>query len=67
MRALFPDVAAGDSLSGLYLPGRGARFFHNGEPLGEIDDAQFARAFFSIWLDPRTSAPDLRAALLGER
>jgi hypothetical protein len=67
MRALFPDVAAGDSLSGLYLPGRGARFFHNGQPLGEIDDAQFARAFFSIWLDPRTSAPDLRAALLGER
>ena len=67
MRALFPDVAAGDSLSGLYLPGRGARFFHNGQPLGEIDDVQFARAFFAIWLDPRTSAPDLRAALLGER
>ena len=64
MRRLFPDVAAGDTLAGEHLPGRGARFLHNGQPLGEITDPEFSRAFFSIWLDPRTSAPDLRAALL---
>jgi hypothetical protein len=31
---------------------------------GEIAEPEFARLFFAIWLDPRTSAPDLRAALL---
>ena len=67
MRALFPDVAEGDSLTGLHLPGRGARFFFNGQLLGEIEDPNFSRAFFAIWLDPRTRAPSLRAALLGGR
>jgi hypothetical protein len=67
MQALFPDVAEGDSLTGEHLPGRGARFFHNGRLLGEIDDPQFSRAFFSIWLDPRTREPALRAELLGGR
>jgi hypothetical protein len=65
MRDLFPDVAPGDTLAGEHLPSRGARFLRNGAPLGEIADAEFSRAFFSIWLDPRTSAPELRAALLG--
>ncbi|MGD9951555.1 MAG: chalcone isomerase family protein [Burkholderiales bacterium] len=65
MRRLFPDVEAGDALAGEHLPGQGARFFRNGAPLGEIADPEFSRAFFSIWLDPRTSAPALRAALLG--
>ena len=44
---LFPDVAHGDSITGHYLPG-GVRFVHNGRPLGAIDDAQFAHAFFAI-------------------
>lgn len=65
MRALFPDVAAGDTLSGVYVPGRGARFYYNDRALGAIEDPEFARAFFAIWLDPRTSAPELRTALLG--
>ena len=65
MRALFPDVEDGTTLAGLHLPGRGARFFLNGQPLGEVADAAFSQAFFSIWLDARTSAPDLRTALLG--
>jgi len=33
--------------------------------LGAIEDPEFARVFFAIWLDPRTQTPDLRAALLG--
>ena len=66
MRRLFPDVAPGDTLAGEHLPGYGVRFWRNGAPLGEVADAEFSRAFFSIWLDPRTSAPQLRAALLGQ-
>jgi hypothetical protein len=64
MRGLFPDVKEGDRLAGQFTPGQGVRFYFNGTPLGQAQDAEFAQAFFSIWLSPRTSAPDLRAALL---
>ena len=64
MEALFPDVHDGTRISGIYLPGQGARFYLNGNPLGEIADSEFARAFFAIWLDPRTSASSLRNQLL---
>lgn len=66
MRQLFPDVRAGDRLTGVHRPGEGARFFLNGRRLGEVADAAFARQFFAIWLSPRTSEPALRAQLLGE-
>lgn len=65
MRALFPDVVAGDQLTGLHLPGEKAVFYRNNQRLGEIMDAGFARAFFAIWLDENTAAPDLRRQLLG--
>jgi Chalcone isomerase-like len=65
MSALFVDIAAGDELISVNDPGKGARFYLNGKRLGEIADPAFARAFFSIWLDPKTSAPALRAQLLG--
>lgn len=64
MEAVFPDVHQGTRISGIYLPDHGARFYLNGKLLGEIADREFARAFFAIWLDPRTSAPSLRNSLL---
>jgi len=63
MVRIFPDVRSGDHIVGLHLPDE-ARFFHNDRSIGTIDDPAFARAFFAIWLDAGTSAPDLRAALL---
>lgn len=63
MTGLFPDIKRGDYLLGVYEPAR-ARFIHNGAWLGEIADAEFARYFFGIWLDPRSSSPELRTALL---
>ena len=65
MKQLFPDVNEGDRLTGLNLPGRGARFFLNGQPRGDAPEAEFARLFFGIWLSPRSSEPALREALLG--
>jgi hypothetical protein len=65
MKQLFPDVQAGDRITGVHRPGEGARFHFNGRFLGEVRDATFARLFFGIWLSPRTSEPALRAALLG--
>lgn len=63
MAGLFPDVRSGDNIFGEYQPGL-ARFYFNGRWLGAVEDTGFARAFFAIWLDARTSAPALRAALL---
>jgi hypothetical protein len=66
MEKLFPEVDEGTQLTGVYLPGEGARFYLDGKPLGEIRDAEFARAFFAIWLDANTSAQKLRTALLAD-
>lgn len=65
MLAIFPNVKAGDRIRGIHQPGSGAQFFHNGRPIGRIDDTEFAQAFFAIWLDPRTAEPTLRQELLG--
>jgi len=65
MKQAFPDVAEGDRLIGLHRPGEGASFFHNGKLRADIADPDFARAFFAIWLSPKTSEPRLRLALLG--
>lgn len=64
MKQLFPDVREGDRLTGVFDPARGVRFFHNDQPIGAIDDADFGRAFFSIWLDERTQAPSLRTSVM---
>ncbi|MFF7395777.1 chalcone isomerase family protein [Achromobacter sp. NPDC008082] len=65
MRERFPDVAAGDRLTGWFRRGEGVRFFRGDTPAGDIDSPAFARAFAAIWLDPRTRSPGLRANLLG--
>jgi Chalcone isomerase-like len=65
MRGTFPDVQSGSRLIGIFRPQRGAQFYSGTRLLGSIDDPEFARRFFEIWLDPRTQKPELRAALLG--
>lgn len=65
MQRIFPDVKSGDRIAGVHQPGQGAAFWHNGRPAGRIDDTEFARRFFGIWLAPSTSEPDMRTALLG--
>jgi chalcone isomerase-like protein len=65
MLKAFVDVAPGDWLCGVFLPGTGVRFFANGAPTATIEDPEFARAFFNIWFDPGTRAKTLRAKLLG--
>jgi hypothetical protein len=66
MAPAFPDAKSGDTLCGVYLPERGARFYANGQLTTEVNDPAFARAFFDIWLAPGTRAPSLRRHLLGE-
>ncbi len=65
MARIFPDVRPGDRITGVNRPERGVAFFRNDQPIGAIEEPGFARAFFAIWLDHRTQAPEVRAALLG--
>ena len=65
MREAFPDVRAGDTLMGVYVPGQGLRLYKNGSAQALSADDGFARAFFSIWLAEGTSAARLRRELLG--
>ena len=65
MEEIFPDVKEGSRISGVFLPGGGgACFYLDGKVLASVPDPQFAAAFFAIWLDPKTTAKTLRAALL---
>ena len=64
MDRVFPDIRPGDRLVGVSVPGREARFYSQDRFLGTVADAEFARAFFAIWLHPETSEPKLRAQML---
>jgi hypothetical protein len=64
MQRAFPDIQPGDRLLGVHVPGEGARFYFNGQLRVTVDDPDFSARFFGIWLSPRTSAPQLRAALI---
>lgn len=64
LRRVFPDVKDGDSITGVHYPGRSAAFYHRGRATGEVADAEFARLFFALWLDPRSRSPSLRSTLL---
>lgn len=66
LRRIFPDVNSGDHLTGVNVPQKGVHYFYNGKPIGAIEDPEFAKAFFAMWLDPRTSEPALRKKLLGD-
>ena len=63
MLTAFPDVSAGERITGLHTPGVGTRFWFNGQPRADIRDPEF-RLFFGIWLAESTSEPQLRSALL---
>lgn len=65
MRKAFVDIKPGQRITGLYQPGKGSSFFIDGQFRHAITDADFAKAFFAIWLDARTRHPQLRRELLG--
>ena len=67
MSRAFPNVQDGDQLIGIFIPQQGCRFYDATKLLVEIDDPEFARAFFAIWFDPRSQDSSLRANLMGIR
>ena len=66
LKDIFPDVKPGHSITAIYQPTVGTIFLHNQKYVGKVSGDEFSKAFFAIWLDPRTSAPQLRSQLLSE-
>lgn len=50
INAAYRDVKPGDRYSLTYLPGKGTELALNGTPLITIEGADFAAAYFGIWL-----------------
>lgn len=66
MLNIFPDVKEGTNLTGIYAGNGESIFFHKNKEIGRISDPDFGHYFFDIWLNTKTSAPQLRAKLLGQ-
>jgi hypothetical protein len=65
MARVFPDIKKGDTLIGVSIPGKEARFYTKDRFLEAVADTEFAKAFFDIWLAESTTEPGLRRRLLG--
>ena len=50
INALYQDVEPGDRYALSYVPGVGTELAKNGRALGVIPGADFAKAYFAIWL-----------------
>lgn len=66
LTSFLPNVEPGQTLTAIYSPRQGTTFYYQGKQIAQIPGADFSKAFFGIWLDPKTSAPKLRTDLLGQ-
>lgn len=62
--ALWPDIREGDQLIFRADENKKGHFYYNQQPLGTVEDADFASAFLGIWLSPETEYPKLREKLI---
>ena len=61
----YRDVEPGDRYTLTYVPGRGTELALNGRTIATVEGADFARAYFGIWLGEKPLDAGLRDALLG--
>ncbi len=67
INAWYRDVKPGDRYSLTYVPGSGTELALNGKQLGTVEGADFAAAYFRIWLGDNPIDTRLRDQLLGLR
>ena len=65
LNAAYQSVEKGDRYALAYLPGQGTTLKLNGVPLVTIEGADFANAYFSIWLGEDAAKKSFRDDLLG--
>ncbi|NTW58015.1 MAG: hypothetical protein HGB21_01760 [Nitrospirae bacterium] len=66
LNGLYRDVKEGDRYALTYVPGKGTTLSLNNEPLGSIEGADFAAAYFTIWLGAKPISDTMRDDLIGE-
>jgi hypothetical protein len=66
LNAAYRPVRKGDRYALTYLPGTGTTLCLNGMPLVTIEGADFAAAYFAIWLGANPAKASFRRALLGQ-
>ena len=66
LNQLYRDVKEGDRYALTYSPGKGTTLSLNNEPLGTIEGADFASAYFAIWLGKKPISDTMRDDLIGE-
>jgi hypothetical protein len=54
LQKVFPQVKAKDVITAINIPNKGIKFFYNGIETGIINDKNFTKNFFSIWLSEKT-------------
>ena len=67
LNALYRDVKPGDRYTATYIPGVGTSLALNDTVLGTVPDAEFANAFFGIWIGENPIDKRFRDQLLGKR
>ena len=67
LHRLYQDVKPGDRYGLTYLPGVGTELALNGERKGIVEGADFAAAYFAIWLGPDPINEALKAGLMHRR
>lgn len=65
MKNIFPDILSGQNIIGIRDSQGHTIFYQDETKIGEINDPNFTKAFFDIWLSPQTSQPVMRQQLLG--
>lgn len=65
LHASYEAVEPGDRYALSYRPGIGTEVARNGRPLAVVPGADFAEAYFGLWLGPDPIDARLRDALLG--
>ncbi len=66
LNALYRDVKPGDRYALTYFPGQGTELSYNGQPLITIQGADFAAAYFGIWLGKDPIDLKMRSRLINE-
>lgn len=67
LHKVIAKVYDGERITAIWNPAtKTTTFYHNDAKTGVVSGADFADAFFAIWLDEATTAPELRANLLKE-
>jgi hypothetical protein len=67
LNAAYRDIKPGDRYALTYQPGKGTELSWNGEPLATIEGADFAAAYFAIWLGHKPLDDNLKKELLHKR